>query len=93
MCGSRYRRLWLRCASFQIWSEPKIVDRICFTSEKHLWAIISYLVPVDVYPAVYEDVVHLHEHENHVQDGVSSKHQVVAYTPNKFCESILTLGG
>ena len=29
-----------------------------------------HLVLVDVQPGVHEDVVHLHEHEHHIEDGV-----------------------
>ena len=79
MCGSRYRRLWLRCASFQIWSEPKIYEKISFLAKSITGqSFYNHLVLVDVYPAVHEDVVHLHENKDHVQDGVGAKDQVIA---------------
>ena len=60
-----------------------------FASKKHHWAIILYLVLVDVYPAVHEDVVHLHENKDHVQDGVGAKDQVIALNKtHEVCKSI-----
>ena len=62
---------------------------LCFKKAFN-WAIIPYLVLVDVYPAVYEDVVHLHENKDHVQDGVGAKDQVIALNKTHgVCESIL----
>ena len=58
------------------------------------WATVLYLVLVDVYPAVHEDVVHLHENKDHVQDGVGAKDQVIALIKTHEVRiSILMLSG
>ena len=61
---------------------------LCFKKAFYL-AIVLYLVLVDVYPAVHEDVVHLHENKDHVQDGVGAKDQVIALNKtHEVCKSI-----
>ena len=62
---------------------------LCFKKAFYL-AIVLYLVLVDVYPAVHEDVVHLHENKDHVQDGVGAKDQVIALNKtHEVCKSNL----
>ena len=43
---------------------------------------------------MHEDVVHLHENKDHVQDGVGAKDQVIALNKTHgVCKSILILSG
>ena len=70
------------------------MKKVLWLQKAFNWAIILYLVLVDVYPAVHEDVVHLHENKDHVQDGVGAKDQVIALNKtNEVCKSILILCG
>ena len=70
------------------------MKKVLWLQKAFNWAIILYLVLVDVYPAVHEDVVHLHENKDHVQDGVGAKDQVIALNKtHEVCKSILILSG